>query len=206
MRTRRSKRQETDELRAKFIANRERVRTWMANWECPEIEWPKFREVPFPWVIGRGEEQQWLKRHAPFMNEYRWSMEARPMAEGITYVRAHWRFGNGHEFDGLAIEFLSFADPPYLAERLTTGAHTASLKSWRADDVHDLYTWLFEGLDSRPMNDMVRGQKRTGLILFKLLRSPDIQTKGIFSRLSLTMTNTALDGSPLDDEGGTLPR
>lgn len=44
----RTKRRETDALRAEFVANRETVRSWTARWECPEVEWPPFDEVPGP--------------------------------------------------------------------------------------------------------------------------------------------------------------
>lgn len=200
---RQSKRQDADVLRAKFFANREQVRSFITNWRCPEIEWPEFKEIPSPWVIPQGEEDQWLNRHAPFMDEYRWFLDARPVAEGISEVRANWWFGSEHEFERLQIEFLSYADPGYLAETLTWGAHAAALKGWREQDVHALHAWLFEGLDSRPMNQGVRGQKRTGFILFELSRMPVGQNE-IASRLSMTLTDNALDGTPLTDEGRTL--
>jgi hypothetical protein len=200
---RQSKRQDADELRAKFIANREQVRSFITNWRCPEIEWPPFREIPSPWVIPKGEEKHWLNDFAPSMDEYQWLLEARPVAEGISQVWASWWFGKGHAFERLQIEFRSYADPAYLAETLTWGAHAAALKGWREEDVHALHAWLFEGLDSRPINDAVRGQKRTGFILFELLRMPAGQNE-IGSRLSMTLTDTALDGTPLDHEGNPL--
>jgi hypothetical protein len=199
---RRSKRQDADELRAKFVANREKVRSFIANWRCPEIEWPAFREIPLPWVIPNGEEEQWLQQHAPFMDEYRWLLEPRPVTEGVSQVWACWWFGKGHEFELLEIDFRSYADPQYLAETLTWGAHAAALKGWREEDVHALYDWLFEGIDSRPMEEGVRGQKRTGFILFKLVRMPVSRTE-IGTRLSMTLTDKALDGTPLTADGRT---
>ncbi|PSK67925.1 hypothetical protein B0E53_00196 [Micromonospora sp. MH33] len=68
----RSKRQDADALRERFIANREKVRSWISGWDCPEVEWPDVPEIPFPWVVRQVDEPMWLKRHAPFMDEYGW--------------------------------------------------------------------------------------------------------------------------------------
>ncbi|MGK5531266.1 hypothetical protein [Streptomyces sp. URMC 129] len=195
---------ERNGLRARFLANREKVRSWFAGWECPEIEWPEFREVPLPWVVARGEEQRWLEHHAPFMDTYLWLLQARSPQRGISQVRASWSFGAGHAFDRLEIGFRSWADPDYLAEKLALGAHAAALRGWREEDVRELHAWLFQGLDSRPMGDGVRGQKRIGFVLCHLVRAPVSRTE-IAARLRVTLTDTALDGSPLDAEGRTLP-
>jgi len=202
--SRRSERQGVEELRSKFVANREKVRSWTADWDCPEIEWPPFPEVPRPWVVLPGGEEGWLAQHAPFMEEYHWLLEARPRADGISQVWASWWFGAGHEFERLEIEFRSFADPQYLAEKLALGADAAALEGWQREDVQGLYAWLFEGLDSRPMDDMVQGNNRTGFILFHILRSP-LSTNEIAARLRITLTTTTIDGTPLDEQGGALP-
>jgi len=199
----RSRRQDANELRARFLANRNKVRSWTAEWHCPEVEWPAFREIPWPWVVHRGEEEQWLERHAPFMGEYRWLLEARPVAgTGVSQVGGHWFFGGGHKFERLEIEFQSVADPPYLAEMLALGVHAAGLEGWHQDDVQGLHVWLLEGLDSRPISDLVEGRRRTGVILFELRRRPaPAADNEIHARLTMTLTNTTLDGSPLDAKG-----
>lgn len=201
---RRSQRQDVDALREKFLANRERVRSWIGGWDCPEVEWPELAEIPLPWVVRQADERMWLKRHAPFMNEYAWILEARPVAQGVSQVVAHWQFGEGHEFDRLDIDFRSFADPPYLSEKLALGAHAAGLKGWQEGDLQGVYAWLFEGIDSRPMGEMVRGQHRSGFILFQLTRWPHSRTE-INVRLRMTLTGTALDGTALNSAGESPP-
>ncbi|MEU1689898.1 hypothetical protein [Micromonospora sp. NPDC005707] len=201
---RRSQRQDVDTLRERFLANREKVRSWIGGWDCPEVEWPEFAEIPHPWVVTQADERMWLKRHAPFLDEYGWILEARPVARGVSQVVAHWQFGEGHEFERLDIDFRSVADPPYLAEKLALGAHTADLKGWQEADLQGVYTWLFEGIDSRPLGEMVRGQQRSGFILFQLTRWPHSSSE-INVRLRMTLTDTALDGTPLTGAGESPP-
>lgn len=203
IRRRKHQQQDPDELRAKFVANREKVRSFITGWACPEVEWPAFAEIPLPCMVPKGQEQEWLKRRAPFVGEYHWLLQARPLVADIRSLWAHWNFAEGHEFQLLEIEVQSVPDPGYLAEKLTLGAHAAALKGWRPGDAHELHAWLFEGLDSRPLDDGVRGQKRTGFILFKLLRFPVAGANEISAKLSMTLTDTALDGSPLDAGGET---
>ena len=50
------------------------------------------------------------------------------------------------------------------------------------------------------MHEMVHGNKRSGFVLFDLLRSP-LSTDQIAARLRMTVTRTTLDGTPLDDQG-----
>lgn len=142
----------------------------------------------------------WLQRHAPFMDEYGWILEARPVSQGVSHVVANWQFGEGHAFDRLDIEFRSVADPPYLAEKLALAAHAAALTGWREADLQGLYAWLLEGVDSRPLGEMVRGQHRSGFILFGLTRWPHSSTE-INVRLQMTLTDTALDGTRLNSAG-----
>ena len=212
----RSKRQRADELRAKFVTNREKVRSWVANWDCPEIAWSEVPAIPSPWVVGKGEEWTWLKHHAPFMDQYQWFLEARPLAQGVTHVRGNWWFGEGHEFKELEIQTRTVADPEYLAEALTLGVNAAALKRWTEADAQPVYEWLFEGLDSRPMGHGVTGRIRSGFILLDFARmpaldivpntSPSHSRTEIRVRLRLTLTNTALDGSPLDSNAKPIPR
>ncbi|WUH98552.1 hypothetical protein OHR68_34380 [Spirillospora sp. NBC_00431] len=197
---RKSKRQDADEVRAKFLANREKVRSWLVDWNFPEVEWEEFSEVPLPWIVPRGGEQRWLEKQALFMDDYRWFLQARSRAEGVTSAHALWEFGGDHEFQRLEIQLQTFADPAYVAETLAWGAHAAALKGWQENDVQELYTWLFEGIDSRPLVEMVSGKQRTGFILFDLLRSPTNDNE-IVSRLRMTLTDKSLDGSPLNEEG-----
>lgn len=79
-----SERQRADELRAKFLVNWEKVGSWVADWDCPEIAWPEVSVIPLPWVVGEEEEQEaeqtWLEHHAPFTDQYQWLLEALPLA------------------------------------------------------------------------------------------------------------------------------
>lgn len=198
----RSQRRQDEESGSRFLANREQVRSWMSGWACPEIAWPRLPDTPDPWT---GTEREWLDRGVRATQEYFWILEAQPLARGITSVVAGWWFGAGHTFERLDIEFRSVADPPYLAEMLTLGAHAASLKGWRDEDVPALHAWLFAGIDSRPVGQMLRGTKRTGFILFELVRAPLSSRDRILTRLRMTLTDTALDGTPLNAMGGTPP-
>lgn len=193
-------RAEITQLRARFVANREQVRSWTGRWDCPEVRWPEFSDVPSPWVVLPAEREDWLERHAPFLDAYRWLLEARPVATGVSRVVGNWEFGPGHTFERLHIEMRTFADPAYLAEKLALGAHAAQLKGWQDDDLPGLYEWLLQGMDSRPMADMVRGQRRSGFILFEVIRSPHSHQE-INAQLRMTLTDVALDGSPLNRDG-----
>ena len=84
--------QVADELREKFITNREQVRSWLTGWDCPELTWPPFAEVPQPWVVRPGEERGWLNRHAPSMTEYRWLCIGQPTIPDVTHGFGLWEF------------------------------------------------------------------------------------------------------------------
>ncbi|QKG18790.1 hypothetical protein [Actinomadura verrucosospora] len=190
-------------LREKFVANRERVRSWLDLWECNEVTWEQgFSEIPSPWVVAPGEEASWLERHAPFMDEYEWLLLAAGPDRGVDRLAVVWGFGREHEFSELKVEFRSVADPAYLAEKLALAAHAAALRGWNEDDVHNLHGWILEGLGSRPLNQAVTGNNRLGFNLFELQRWP--YGNGFTSILKVTPTNVALDGTPLDDQG--VPR
>jgi len=191
---------EIAQLRDRFVANREQVRSWTGRWDCPEVRWPEFTDIPSPWVVPPGDEQDWLDRHAPFLDGYQWFLQAQPVAQGVSQVVATWSFAERHAFERLDIEMRTFADPRYLSEKLALGAHAAQLKGWQDEDLRGLFEWLLQGLDSRPISDMVRGQRRSGFILFEILRSPHSQQE-ITARLRMTLTDVALDGSPLNNDG-----
>jgi hypothetical protein len=186
----RGKRRHADELRARYIANWEQVRSWVADWDCPEVAWPDVPANQFS--AGRGE--------------YHWLVVGRPLAEGITEFTGCWWFGAGQEFERLEIRTKTVADPQYLAERLATCVHAAGLKGWRDDDLQPLFEWLFEGLDTRPMSKGVTGRTRFGFVLIDIVRMPLFLTPGIGVQLTVTLTGTALDGTPLDSDGEAHPR
>jgi hypothetical protein len=197
-----SKRRDAEELRAKFVANREKVRSWTARWDCPEVEWPAFPEIPRPWMTAGRERDRWLDRHAPFMDEYQWLLTARPVAEGVNELWGLWEFGAGHEFERLTIRFRSFCDPGYLAEKLALGIRAAALKGWQDDDVHDLYNWLRGGVLQCTDSGMVRGKHRTGFLLCEMTCAVVSNTE-VITETRTTLTNTALDGTPLNADGRT---
>jgi len=87
------------------------------------------------------------------------------------------------------------ADPPFLAETLALGADAAALDGWRPDDIHALHQLLLEGLDTRPLDHAVQGNKRMGFILFEVQRWPTMDNE-VVAKLSMKPTTTALDGSP----------
>jgi hypothetical protein len=195
---------DTDSRRTRFFANRDAARGWISRWRCPEIEWPEVRDVPDPWIVLPADMETWLEIHVPRMNEYHWFIEGRPLAQGVTHAWARWSIGAEHAFDGADIELRTVADPPFLAETLALGADAAALDGWRPDDIHALHRWLLEGLDTRPLSHAVRGNKRTGFILFEVQRWPTMDNE-VVAKLSMKPTITALDGSPLTPEGRTIP-
>ena len=186
----RGKQRRVEELRAKYLANWEQVRSWVANWDCPEVAWP---DVP-------------ANHRRPFQDQYHWIVVGRPLTEGITEFTASWWFGGAHEFERLEIRTQTVADPGYLAERLATGVHAAALKGWGDADLQPFYEWLLEGLDSRPMTQGVKGRTRFGFVLVDLLRVASAMAPGIGVQLTVTLTDTALDGTPLGEDGVSLPR
>jgi hypothetical protein len=156
--------------------------------------------------VGTGGERDWFERHAPFLDEYHWLLEGRPLADGITEFSGAWWFAAGHEFERLELRTRTVAHPGYLAERLATGVHAAGLKGWTDADLRPFHEWLFEGLDTRPMDDGVRGQTRFGFVLAELLRVPLATATGIGVALTVRLTGTALDGTPLNSDGEPVRR
>ncbi|XKK39371.1 hypothetical protein HFP72_34750 [Nocardiopsis sp. ARC36] len=191
-----------DGLRAEFVANRERVRSWPGRWGCGEVEWPPFHEIPRPWVVPPRKRKRWLERHAPFLEEYEWRLEATPVAEGVNALQAVWAFGGGHGFKELTIRLGSYFDPDYLAETLALGIGAAGLRGWKDDDVHGVYTWLRDGARHclSPGSGAVRGQHRTGFLLCSM-SCLAISSTDVVTEVRVTLTGTALDGAPLTADG-----
>jgi hypothetical protein len=191
------------ELRERFLANNEKVRSWVVDWYYPDITWPEVPLTPSPLVLDDEEERRWVAEVAPFQDEYQWLVEATPSSQGVTHVRGVWRFGRGHEFDRLDIHTRTAADLECLAEMLTLGTHAAALKGWAEADAWPTYEWLSEGLTIRPINEVVRGRTRIGFVVLQFTRSPHSRTE-IDVLLRLTLTTTAFDGSPLRSNGQPL--
>jgi hypothetical protein len=134
-----------DEPRARFRANRDRVRSWSEAWEIPEVVWTdEFNEIPSPWVVSERDRANWLKVHAPTLDAYHWLFLGRPLTPGVREVRALWHFGPAHRFEKLDLTIISVCDPGYLAEKLTLAVHHAGLKGWRDEDAPSLHQPLDE--------------------------------------------------------------
>ena len=52
------------ELRAMFVANRDRVQSWPTNWDFPEVAWPEISAIPSPYVVLPDEERMWFEHRA----------------------------------------------------------------------------------------------------------------------------------------------
>lgn len=194
------RRREADELRARFVANREKVRSWTDRWDCPEVEWPPFPEVPQPWSVLLGEQERWLQRHAPFAEEYSWLLEARPVTVGISELRGVWEFGAGHAFERLTIRFRSVLDPEYLAEKVALGIAAAELDGWQEEDVRGLYDWVGDGVGRCRRSGMVRGTIRVGFVRAELTCAVVGRTE-VVTEVVTTLTDAGLDGTPLNADG-----
>ncbi|WP_405059295.1 hypothetical protein OG474_42130 [Kribbella sp. NBC_01505] len=194
---RRATRSDADELRAKFVANRERVRAWTTQWYCPEVDWLAFRE--FPYQCLPSQERRWLEQQAPFISEYEWFLEAKPHpGTGVGRVFGHWQFGPGHTFKQLDIEIRAWPDPQYLADRLARSVHAAGLGDWRDDDLPALFDWLLEGLQMMPLSQFIQGERRVGPTRFEIGRWPSaVDPEAIRATLAIKPTTTTLAGSTL---------
>ncbi|MEU1844170.1 hypothetical protein [Micromonospora sediminicola] len=199
------RRRQHDELRARFLANRDRVRSWREAWEIPEVVWAdEFNEVPSPWIVLEKDRASWLTLHAPFMDAYDWMFFGRPLTPDVREVRVRWQFGAGHRFAELDLTIVSVCDPAYLAEKLTLAIHHAGLKGWRDEDAQPVYQWLVEGVSTTPLDNGVRGNKRSGFVLLRFSRFPT-SDGDVAVRLTVVETDRALDGSPLDADGVSIP-
>ena len=63
------------ELRAMFVANRDRVQSWPTNWDFPEVAWPEISAIPSPYVVLPDEERMRFEHRAPYMPQYWWLLE-----------------------------------------------------------------------------------------------------------------------------------
>ncbi|WFE40278.1 hypothetical protein [Micromonospora sp. WMMD998] len=195
----------THDLRAKFLANREQVRSWLDAWEIPEIAWTdEFDEIPAPWAVIERDRKRWLKDHAPHLDVYHWMFVGRPLTPGVRTVRALWHFGSGHRFEKLDVTITSVCDPGYLAEKLTLAVHRAALKGWQEEDAQPVYQWLVEGVNTRPLDNAVRGNKRLGFVLLHFTRFPTSDGDVVVS-VTAVETDRAMDGSLLDANGVSIP-
>jgi hypothetical protein len=89
--------EKAEELRAKFVANREQVRSWVADWHFPEVTWPAVPALPSPWSAIEQNEKWWFEDPESSMAAvYDWVLDARPRTESIGRVKCLWRFRRGH--------------------------------------------------------------------------------------------------------------
>jgi hypothetical protein len=86
--------------------------------------------IPSPWVVTPNRQQMWFEHHAPHMPQCWWLLEPRPLTTSISQVDCGWWFGEEHQFDRLALNTRTVADPAYLAEGLGTGVDAAHLMGW----------------------------------------------------------------------------
>ncbi|MGC0327677.1 hypothetical protein RKD23_000667 [Streptomyces sp. SAI-170] len=194
------RRHEADELRARFEANRDKVRSWQGRWEIPEVEWSPVEDTPFSWIVLPRQQRQWLRDHAPHLKRYEWIVEARPVAEGIGEVWGHWEFSEGHRFERLTLHFRSVLDPDYLAEKLALGIGAAELKGWRDEDLQGVYEWLGQGLTDVAGSGGIRGQHRAGFLLNAMTCFAISRTE-VVTEVRTTLTDTSMDGTPLKADG-----
>ena len=130
---------------------------------------------------------------------YDWVLDARPRTDSISRVKCLWRFRSGH-FELLEINITAVADPQHLAETLALGVDAAGLRGWSEGDAQNVYAWLLNLLNERPLDNWVRAKNRMGHVLVEALRLPDSRTE-FKVQLTVTETETALDGSLLDESG-----
>jgi hypothetical protein len=71
-----------------------------------------------------------------------WLLEPRPLTTSISQVDCCWWFGEEHQFDRLALNTRTVADPAYLAERLATGVDAVHLTGWQDGDAEATHRWL----------------------------------------------------------------
>lgn len=50
--------EKAEELRVKFVANREQVRCWAANWDFTEVTWPVVPALPPLWSAIKQNESR----------------------------------------------------------------------------------------------------------------------------------------------------
>jgi hypothetical protein len=178
--------------RSSFSGNRDRVQDFRAAWSVPEVVWDERTSAP----AEPGRADRWIRDHRP----YYWLLLGESTVIGLTSVVAEWQFSAGHEFEALDLRIESACDPDYLAEKLSLAAEAAAFAGWEPDDLPSLQDWIGDLTSTRPVNMMVSGYKRLGFLLFDLRRFP--LPSGVATTMKITLTDKALDGTPLNSSGG----
>lgn len=194
------RRERADELRAMFVANRERVRSWVADFDVPGVSWPGVPRIPAPWVVPERDERRWLERYAPHLDDYRWSLAASPATADVATLEGSWWFGPGHGF--LRLEIVARTAPVrrYLAATLAAGVHAAALRGWSDGDEQLVEEWLHTLFGRLRMGRWVRERFRVGHVSVEATAFAD-RPGEVTVQLVVTETDAAGDGSPLDEEG-----
>jgi hypothetical protein len=89
-----------------------------------------------------------------------------------------------------------------VAENLPLAAEAAAFLGWQPGDLPSLHDWIGDLTGTRPPSLMVSGYKRLGFLLFDLRRFPMLS--GVATTMKVTLTDKALDGTPLDRGGRPL--
>jgi hypothetical protein len=172
-------------------ANRDRVQHFRAAWSIPEVVFSEQTNAPSPERARSG-------RAGP--RPYYWLLIGESTVIGLTSAVAEWQFSAGHEFEALDLRIESTCDPEYLAEKLSLAAEAAAFSGWDPGDLPSLYDWIGDLTSTRPVSSMVSGYKRLGFVLFDLRRFP--LPSGVATTMKVTLTDKALDGTPLNADGG----
>jgi hypothetical protein len=135
---------------------------------------------------------------------YQWFLGGEPRVTGLTGVVAEWKFSADHEFESLDLRIDSLCDPDYLAEKLSLAADAAAFPGWQPADLRSLRDWIRDMTDMEPHSKTVGGYKRLGFVLFDLDRILG-GTSGVITTVKITLTDKALDGTPLDVSGFPSP-
>ena len=184
-------------MQAKFFANREQVRRFQAAWNVPEVVWDKPIDTLTLGFAEPATANRWLRDRKP----YKWLVSGEPRVSGLTKVLAEWQFSADHEFEALELRIDSLCDPGFLAEKLSLAADAASFPGWQPADLLSLRNWIRDMTDMKPHSKTVGGYKRLGFVLFDLDRILGV-TSGVSTFLKITLTDKALDGTPLNHGGG----
>jgi hypothetical protein len=186
------------ELRAKYMANSERVQRFFATWDIPEVVWDPFAAAPA--VEDALDVDSW----APHLDQYRWMRHGEPRVDGLFSVVAEWRFTTVHQFEALFLRIECLCDPDYLAEKLAYAANAAAFPGWQPSDTAAVHKWFRNMTDMQPHQDSVGGYHRSRFVLFDLDRFPGA-TQGVIVTVKITLTDKVLDGTALDS-GGVMSR
>jgi hypothetical protein len=176
-----------------LAGNRERVRRFRAAWNIPEVVWEERTNTP----ADPGRADRSLRVEQP----YNWALIGEGIVTGLTSVVAKWQFSADHEFEALYLQVESAGDPDYLAEKLSLAAEAAAFPSWQRGDLRSLDDWIGDLSGTLPASRIVSGYKRLGFVLFDLRRFP-LPSGGFATTMNVTLTDTALNGTPLGRGGG----